>query len=75
MKTSWQTETGALECRWDDLLPADGQRLDKNRPKALENSTMRGSYLPPPPDFASHSPFGGATWFYPNPANCILTQI
>ncbi|HUK48553.1 MAG TPA: hypothetical protein VLW06_13210 [Terriglobales bacterium] len=24
---------------------------------------IQGSYLPPLPDFADHSPFGGATWF------------
>jgi hypothetical protein len=28
-----------------------------------EASDVQGSYLPPVPDFASHSPFGGATWF------------
>jgi hypothetical protein len=28
-----------------------------------EASDIQGSYLPPLPDFASHSPFGGAFWF------------
>lgn len=75
MKTSWQGETGTLECRWNDLWPAIGQRPDEKQLKTLEDSAMQGSYLPPLPDFASHSPFGGATWFYPNPADCALTQI
>ena len=75
MKTSWNSKTGALECRWDDLWPTNSRRSDENQLKAPEDSKMQGSYLPPPPDFASHSPFGGATWFYPNPADCALTQI
>jgi hypothetical protein len=28
-----------------------------------ETSDIQCSYLPPAPDFASHSPFGGASWF------------
>jgi hypothetical protein len=28
-----------------------------------EASEVQGSYLPPLPDFASHNPFGGASWF------------
>jgi len=32
-------------------------------PWMQESSDAQGSYLPPVPDFASHSPFGGATWF------------
>jgi hypothetical protein len=30
---------------------------------------MQGAYLPPVPDFASHSPFGGASWFQPHLAD------
>jgi hypothetical protein len=28
-----------------------------------EASDVHGSYLPPLPDFASHRPFAGASWF------------
>lgn len=75
MKTTWLTETGALECRWEGLCPADAQHSDERQVKTSEDRVMQGSYLPPLPNFACHSPFGGATWFYPNPANCIFTQI
>jgi hypothetical protein len=59
MKSSWQTETGHLECRWS----AVAQLTPYNPPWMQEASNIHGSYLPPLPDFASHSPFGGATWF------------
>ena len=59
MKSSWQMETGHLVCRWSEI----GQRVQYNPPWMQEASGMQGSYLPPIPDFASHSPFGGATWF------------
>lgn len=55
----WQTETGHLRCRWSEV----GQRL-RYHPRWMEEaSDCQGSYLPPLPDFASHSPFGGAAWF------------
>ena len=59
MKSTWQTATGHLECRWSDA----GQHVQYNPPWMQEASDIQGSYLPPVPDFASHSPFGGATWF------------
>lgn len=61
MKTSWQTETGQLTLRWSDV----GVRVYFDTPLALEASSAQGSYLPPIPDFASHSPFGGPSWFQP----------
>jgi len=33
----------------------------------LENAEGHGAWLPPVPDFASHSLFGGASWFPPHP--------
>jgi hypothetical protein len=59
MKSAWSTETGHLVCRWAEA----GQRVPYNPSWMQEASGMRGSYLPPIPDFASHSPFGGAFWF------------
>jgi hypothetical protein len=38
-------------------------------------SEIQGSYLPPVPDFASHSPFGGATWFLPHTKKLMWHDI
>ena len=62
MASSWQTETGYLACRWLEA----GQRIQYNPGWMQETSDIQGSYLPPIPDFASHSPFGGASWFQPH---------
>jgi len=61
MKSSWQTETGHLALHWSDA----GRRVEYSLRWMQETSEIRSSYLPPVPDFASHSPFGGATWFLP----------
>jgi hypothetical protein len=66
MMSSWQTETGHLACRWSDL----GQRIQYNPSWMREASDIQNSYLPPLlPDFARHSPFGGAHWFEPHPSD------
>jgi hypothetical protein len=59
MKSSWQTDTGSLACRWSEAE----QQVRYNSAWMREASDIQGSYLPPLPDFASHSPFGGASWF------------
>ena len=59
MRSSWQTETGHLACRWSEV----GQRVPYNPGWIEETSDLQGGYLAPIPDFASHSPFGGASWF------------
>jgi len=59
MRSSWQAETGHLACRWSEV----GQRVQYDPHWMQEASDKQGGYLPPVPDFASHSPFGGATWF------------
>ncbi len=56
---SWLMETGHLVCRWREVE----QRVQYNPTWMQDASDAQGSYLPPIPDFASHSPFGGATWF------------
>ena len=61
MKSSWQQETGHLACRWSEV----GQRVLYNPRWIQETSDVRSGYLPPAPNFASHSPFGGAYWFQP----------
>lgn len=55
MTTSWQADTGQLSCRWSEV----GQRVQYNPNWMQETSEMQSGYLPPVPDFASHSPFGG----------------
>jgi hypothetical protein len=56
----WQVEAGHLACRWVDV----GQRVQYDLRWIQEMSYIRSGYLPPFPDFASHSPFGGGTsWF------------
>ena len=64
MALSWHFETGHLTCSWPDI----GQYVQYNPPWMQEISEPQSGYLPPPPDFASHSPFGGVSWFRPNPA-------
>jgi hypothetical protein len=61
MKSTWQTETGHLACRWSEV----GQRFQYNPLWIQETSKVQSGYLRPAPDFASHSPFGGAYWFQP----------
>ena len=64
MMSSWQSEAGHLALRWSEF----GQR-DQYRPRwMLENLEALSGYIPPLPDFANHSPFGGVSWFQPDPA-------
>lgn len=65
MRSSWQTESGHLALHWSGV--AQPVQYD---PSFLP-SNIQGRYLPPLLlDFASHSPFGGACWFHPHPADC-----
>ena len=59
MASSWEIETGHLVCRWCEI----GQRAQYSLGWMQEGTEVHGSYLPPIPDFAAHSPFGGADWF------------
>ena len=65
MRSLWQTETGHLACRWSEV----GRRVHYNPRWMEEPSDIQSGYLPPVPDFASHSPFGGAFWFQPHTAD------
>jgi len=65
MTSSWQTETGRLACHWCDA----GQNAQYNPHWMEEISEIQSSYSPPLTVFTSRSPFGGATWFQPHPAN------
>ena len=56
---SWQTEQGHLACRWSEV----GQRFEYKPRWMQETAHIQSGYLPPLPDFASHSPFGGPLWF------------
>ena len=57
MRSSWQTETGHVVCRWSKAR----QRVQYHPQWMQDTSNIQGSYLPPIPDFASHS--WGASWF------------
>ncbi len=59
MRSSWQTETSGLVCRWSDA----GKRVQYDSDWMQDANHVQGSYLPPVPNFASHSPFAGASWF------------
>jgi len=60
MTVSWKTQTGKLACRWSEV----GQRVQYHPHWMQQASAVPSGYLPPVPDFASHSPFGGGTaWF------------
>jgi hypothetical protein len=58
MRSSWQTETGQLARRWSE----EGQRVQYNPAWMRESS--ESVYVPPVQDFASHSPFAGASWLF-----------
>jgi hypothetical protein len=58
--TAWVSEGDRIACRWTEV--GQGRVCGWQ----WMGEVMHGSYLPPPPDFASHSPFGGATWFTPH---------
>ena len=60
MNSSWKTKSGELVCKWSDVV---GQLTDF--PAWMREAEKCGSYLEPVPDFASHSPFGGPSWFDP----------
>jgi hypothetical protein len=60
--SSWQRDTAGLKCDWSEI----GQGVRYNPRWMQETPNTQSSYLPPNPDFASHSPFGGAFWFLPH---------
>jgi len=64
MTSSWKSDTGHLVLQWAEV----GHR-DQYRPSwMLESSHAEGGHIPPLPDFSGHSPFGGVSWFQPDPA-------
>ena len=63
MTSAWQIKEGQLTRRWSG-------RMGHNQYDAPWMQTapdIRSGYLPPTPNFASHSPFGGPTWFWSLP--------
>lgn len=59
MKTSWGLEMGHLACRWFE----GGTRVPYDWTWLRDVAGSQGSYLPPLPDFPSHTPFGIPSWF------------
>ena len=64
MKRTWQVQGGHLLCCWSETR----QGVAYNPLWMNEASNIPSGYLPPLPDFASHSPFCGAFWFQPDTA-------
>ena len=64
MKSSWRSETGHLALRWTEV----GQRDQYPLSWMKECSEAQGGHIPPLPDFSDRSPFGGVSWFQPDPA-------
>ena len=60
MTSSWQADKEKLTRQWSDAGKYIAYSPQWMQDDAL---SMRGSYLPPVPAFASHSPFGGPSWF------------
>jgi uncharacterized protein YodC (DUF2158 family) len=67
MKTSWQSETGRLECRWFEGGHSVRQTDLEDSPENKDRS-----FSPSIPDFACHSPLGSGEWFAPWSARWIL---
>jgi hypothetical protein len=61
MNSTWLTQTGHLALRWSNVGPRAPYRPDWTG----ETPEIPGNLLLPIPDFAAHSPFGGASWFQP----------
>lgn len=63
MNSTWQVKDGRIACRWFGLT----ERVKYESPSMQTGSDNQSSYLPPMPDFANHSPFGGpySFWFLP----------
>ena len=59
MTTSWEMEKGHLTCHWfEEGRIEAGKRAPYDAAWMRDAAGARGSYLPPLPDFADHSPFG-----------------
>ena len=69
MSSSWQIEAGHLVCRWSEV----GKRVQYNPCWMQEATHVHGRYLPPIPDFASHSPFVGPYWS--KRQDCIVWRL
>jgi hypothetical protein len=61
MKSSWQTETGKLQCRWSGV----GERVRYNPAwmKDASKETQSETFRAPVADFTNLSPFGGGVWY------------
>jgi hypothetical protein len=64
MKTSWQTETDHLICRWSEV----GERIQYNPPWIQDASrdVHRRKVSLSLPDFTRISSFGGSEWYAPD---------
>ena len=66
MHRTWQLQGGHLLCVWSEVAQHVG--YSARWMTEASDTDIPSGYLPPVPDFASHSPFCGAFWFQPDPA-------
>lgn len=59
VRSSWKNQSGRLVCRWSEPAEHTQYHLYWSN----ETPDVQSGYLPPLPDFARHSPFGGVSWF------------
>jgi hypothetical protein len=60
MISLWQMKDGRLVRCWAGQV----ERSEYESPIEQSTSDIQGGYLPPLPDFASHSPFGRPSGFW-----------
>lgn len=60
MTSSWQIKDGHLVRLWSGQV----EHTECNSLLEQLPSGTQSGYLPPMPDFPSHSPFGGPSWFW-----------
>jgi hypothetical protein len=67
MHRIWQVQAGHLLCVWSEFAQHVG--YSARWMKEASDADVPSGYLPPVPDFTSHSPFCGAFWFQPHPVD------
>lgn len=60
MISSWQMKDGRLTRFWTGQV----ERYEYESPVMQPSPNIQSGYLPPMPDFESHSPFGGPAGFW-----------
>ena len=67
MHRTWQVQAGHLLCVWSEVAQHVG--YSARWMKEASDTDVPSGYLPPVPDFTSHSFFCRALWFQPHPVH------